>query len=612
MSTDGGEPRQLTDGDGHESLVGWRPDGNKIAYSSGGKVWEMNPDGSNAKEIEGLPEGVSNFKYAPDMEHVLYTQDVKLDSTVQDIYPDLPEANARIIDDLMYRHWNQWHDYAYSHIFYQKYDDGSVSGSATDIMEGERFDSPLNPFGGASQINWDHDSKRIFYTCKKLGGKEYTESTNSDIYVYNLETDFTDVPMSVGLEGYDRNPFLSPTGRYLAWNNMERAGYESDLNQLFLFDFQEMKRIALTHNIIQNINHPIFSEDEETIYFVSGKEATYQIFSIDIESRRVKQITEGDHNYRSIELAGDGNLIATRQSISSPTEIYKVNTRNGKAEQLTFANKDVLKNVEMGKVEERWFTTHDRLQMKTWVIYPPDFDPSKKYPTLLYCQGGPQAAVSQFFSYRWNFQLMAAQGYIVVAPNRRGLPSFGMPWLEQISGDWGGSNMKDYLTAIDSMSVEPFVDENRVGAVGASYGGYSVYWLAGNHDERFKALIAHCGLFNLESWYGSTEEMFFANWDLKGPYWKESLADEYNAFSPHRFVKNWDAPILVIHSEKDFRVPIGEGLQAFQAAQLRGVPSRFLYYPEEGHWVLGPQNGILWHRVFFDWLDTYLEEGEEN
>ena len=600
----GGGPVQLTDGPESEGLIGWRPDGKKIAYTSVGKVWEMNPDGSGKTEVSGLPEGVGNFKYSPDLKHVLFTMDVKLDSTVQDIYPDLPLADARIIDDLMYRHWDAWHDYMYSHVFYQAYDNGVVKGEATDIMPGERWDSPMAPFGGASEITWGPDSKTIYYTCKKLSGKGYAESTNSEVYIYNIETKVTE-NMTVGLEGYDRDPIISPKGRYLSWNSMERAGYESDRNQLFLFDLKEKKRIPLSWDIMMHINHPVFSSDESTVYFISGKEATHQIFALDIKSRKVTQVTEGDHDYTDIRLAGK-DIIAKRMSISSPIEIYKVNAKSGKADALTFVNRDLLAKVDMGKVEARWVTTTDGQKMKVWVIYPPKFDPSKKYPALLYCQGGPQSAVSQFFSYRWNFQLMAANDYIIVAPNRRGLPSFGMPWLEQISGDWGGQNMRDYLTAIDTLAAEPFVDESRLGAVGASYGGYSVYWLAGNHKDRFKALVAHCGLFNLESWYGSTEEMFFANWDIGGPYWDDKMKDDYNAFSPHRFVKNWNTPILVIHSEKDFRVPIGEGLQAFQAAQLQGIPSRFLYFPEEGHWVLGPQNGLLWHRVFFDWLETWL------
>jgi dipeptidyl aminopeptidase/acylaminoacyl peptidase len=491
-------------------------------------------------------------------------------------------------------------------VFYQKYDNGAAKGEPKDIMAGEKFDSPMNPFGGSSEICWSHDGKKIFYTCKKLSGKDYAVSTNSEIYIHNIESGVTE-NMSIGLDGYDKEPQVSPNGRYLAWNSMERAGYESDRNQLFLFDNVEKKRIALTYDIILDINHPRFSEDETTLYFISGKEATEQIFSLDIKTRKVTQITEGDYNYTGYELAGK-DIIATRQSISSPTEIYRVNAKSGKAEQITFENRDLLKGVDMGKVEGRWITTHDGLKMKVWVIYPPDFDPSKKYPALLYCQGGPQSAVSQFFSTRWNFQLMAANGYIVVAPNRRGLPGFGMEWLEEISKDWGGKNMLDYLTAIDTVAAEPYVDRDRLGAVGASYGGYSVYWLAGHHQDRFKALIAHCGLFNLESWYGATEEMFFANWDIGGPYWDTQRARDYNAFSPHRFVKDWDTPILVIHGEKDFRVPIGEGMQAFQAAQLQDIPSRFLYFPEEGHWVQSPQNSILWHRVFFDWLDRWLKE----
>jgi dipeptidyl aminopeptidase/acylaminoacyl peptidase len=362
----------------------------------------------------------------------------------------------------------------------------------------------------------------------------------------------------------------------------------------------------VTQGMDISFGHPVWSSDGNTLYVSGGVEATYQLFAIDVAGKKARQITEGVHNYADPFVAGS-DLVASRVSMSAPAEIFRVNAKNGKSEQLTFTNEVFLKDIQTGKVEKRWIPTTDGKEMLTWVIYPPFFDESKSYPALLYCQGGPQSAVSQFWSYRWNFQMMAANGYVVIAPNRRGLPSFGQEWNDQISGDWGGQAMQDLLTAADAVSAEPFVDEERMGAVGASFGGYSVYWLAGNHNKRFKAFISHCGLFNLESWYATTEEMFFANHDLGGSYWQDPRPETYLKDSPHLYVDNWDTPILVIHGEKDFRVPVSEGIQAFHAAKLQGIPSRFLYFPDEGHWVLGPQNGMMWQRVFSEWLDKWLK-----
>lgn len=611
MPATGGDPVKITDFAGSEFNEVWRPDGKKIAFlatkDGAPQLWEMNPDGSEKKKLTSMDGGLGNFAYAPDMANVYFTHDVKLDKTVNEMYPDLPKAEARIIDDLMYRHWNEWSDYKYSHIFVNRYQEGELDGLPEDIMSMQPYDSPLSPFGGAEEIAWSRDGKMIAYTCKKMGGKDYAESTNSDIYLYDLASGET-TNITEGMNGYDKEPVFSPDGKMLSWTSMERAGFESDRNRIFVYDFSTKEKRELTKGFDRDANHHSWNKDGSKIYFLSGEKATYQLFEMDFKSGEVRQITKGQHNYTSFQLAGD-KLIAGKMSMSMPTELYEVDIKTGKEKQVTFTNQALLEKIKMGKVEERWITTTDGKKMLTWVIYPPYFNEMARtrYPTLLYCQGGPQSAVSQFFSYRWNFQLMAAQGYIVVAPNRRGLPSFGREWNDQISKDWGGQNMKDYLTAIDSISVEAFVDQDKLGAIGASYGGYSVYWLAGNHQKRFKAFLAHCGLFNLESWYGTTEEMFFANWDIGGPYWEPSLEKGYLRDSPHRYVKNWDTPIMVIHSEKDFRVPIGEGIQAFQAAQLQNIPSRFLYFPEEGHWVLSPQNGVLWHREFFRWLDEWLK-----
>lgn len=605
---DGGQRKRLTTMEGSEYNGLWRPDGKKIGFLAANKdgvvqLWEMNTDGSDQKIISKIEGGITGFSYSPTGDKILFTKDVKIDKTPTEIYPDLDKANVRIIDNLMYRHWDNWHDYAYSHVFIATYKDGNI-GELKDIMMNEPFDCPMMPDGGMEQINWSNDGKRIAYSCKKLSGKAYAVSTNSEIYVYDLENETTTNITEKGFEGYDHDPVFSPDGSMLVWKSMEENGFEADKERIILYDFASGKTEDLSKNFDQSSSSFQWSKDGKLIYFISGHHATYQIYSVDRESREIKAITQGDHNYQSFVLA-DKLIVGTKMNISMPTEVFTINAE-GKEEQLTFTNKTILDKVKMGKVEKRWIKTTDNKQMLTWVIYPPDFDPNKKYPTLLYCQGGPQSAVSQFFSYRWNFQIMAANGYIVVAPNRRGLPTFGQEWNDQISGDYGGQNMKDYLSAIDEISKEPFVDRDHLGAVGASYGGFSVFWLAGNHNKRFKALISHCGMFNLESQYGATEEYFFVNKDLGGAYWEKPKPKCYTA-SPHLFVDKWDTPILIITSANDLRIPYTESLQAFNAAQLRGIPSKLLFFPEESHFVLKPQNSILWQREFFKWLDTYLK-----
>ncbi len=585
----------------------WRPDGKVIGYistkSGSAQIWEIDPKGHSNNQISHIEGGITGFQYAPTKDRILYTQRVKLDETVQDKHPDLPLANARIIDDLMYRHWDTWSDYSYSHIFVAPYSNRIENG--IDIMEGEPYHSPLPPFGGMNQIAFSPDGKYIAYTCKKIKGKEFTLSTNSNIYLYNIEQGTTE-KLTKNMYGYDRYPVFSPNGKMLAWQSMKTPGFESDKARLMVYNFEDNTITYLTEGFDQRASDFIWSDDNKEIYFISGIHATYQLYKVDIETRNINQITEGVHNIHGIDKK-NGRLIAEIMSMSMPTEIFEISYQTGVMQQITFTNKEVLENIELGKVEKRWIKTTDDKDMLVWVIYPPFFDAEKTYPALLYCQGGPQSAVSQFFSYRWNFQLMAAHDYIIVAPNRRGLPTFGQEWNDQISGDYGGQNMLDYLSAIDALAKEPFIDENRLGAVGASYGGFSVFWLAGNHNKRFNAFIAHCGMFNFESWYGSTEEMFFANHDLGGPYWEEEKPKSYD-FSPHRFVGNWDTPILVIHGENDFRIPYTEGMQAFNAAQLQDIPSRFLYFPDETHFVLKPQNSILWQREFFSWLDKWLKK----
>jgi len=624
-------PRKITDSKGSEVNGIWRPDGKKTGYlsteSGSMQLWEMGINGEDKKQVTNIEGGINGFSYSPDMKNIVYIKDVKIEQDAHDMYPDLPLANALIYDDLMYRHWDSWHDYSYSHIFIAPYSDGVVS-EGKDIMPGEAFDSPMMPWGGMEQIAWTPDGKALAYVCKKLKGKEYALSTNSDIYLYSLPTGTTK-DLTEGNEGYDQDPVFSPDGSKMVYRSMATPGFEADKDRIMLLEFNPEALNGLKNNIEKlktksgkpfEMNSMIYtdlsegfdqsssqftwSKDSKSIYFISGIQATFQVYKLDIATKKIKQLTHGDHDIEAYALDGN-DLIITKMRMDLPSEIFRVKA-DGQEEQLTFTNREILKNVVPGKTTKRWITTTDGKKMLVWVILPPNFDPNKKYPALLYCQGGPQSVVSQFFSYRWNFQMMAAHDYIIVAPNRRGLPTFGQEWNDQISGDYGGQNMKDYLSAIDSVAAEPWVDETRLGAVGASYGGYSVYWLAGNHNKRFKTFIAHCGIFNFESMYGSTEEMFFVNYDYKGAYWDKPRPKSYD-FSPHLFVGNWDTPILVIHGGNDFRIPYTEGMQAFNVAQLNNIPSRFLFFPDESHFVTKPQDAILWQREFFKWLDKYLK-----
>jgi dipeptidyl aminopeptidase/acylaminoacyl peptidase len=612
MSTAGGRPVRLTDWDGSEVAQQWRPDGRWIGFlsSRGGsmQLWEISADGTDPRQVTKLEGGIDNFRYSPGGGHVSFTRRVKLDPSTQDRYPDLPKADARVIDALMYRHWDTWRDYDYNHLFIAEYRDGLI-GEPVDIMPGERWDTPLMPFGGVEQIGWSPDGKVLAYTARKLNGAAAARSTNSDIYLYDLSKRTT-TNVSQGMMGYDVEPVFSPDGRHLAWLSMERDGYEADRNRLFVRDLAAGRNWEVTVGFDRDVASPAWSADGKTIYFLAVTEATGQLFAADPATNTVRQITTGLHDYTDVAAARLGNdaaLVAGRQSISAPTELYRVDPATGEATKLTGYNDAALAGLSLGNVERRMVKASDGADVLTWVIYPPDFDPARKYPAILYAQGGPQSPVSQFFSYRWNFQALAANGYIVVAPNRRGVPGFGQAYKEQISGDWGGQAMRDLLAAIDDVAREPFVDRDRLGAVGASFGGYSVFWLAGHHEGRFKTFIAHDGVFNLESMYGATEEIFFPTFDLGGAYWDHPKPPSYEAFSPHNFVQHWDTPMLVIHGELDYRVPVTEGMQAFTALQLKGIESRFLYFPGENHWVLQPQNSVLWHRVFYEWLAKFLK-----
>ncbi|HNS31318.1 MAG TPA: S9 family peptidase, partial [Tenuifilaceae bacterium] len=538
---------------------------------------------------------------------ILFISDVKIDKATVDIYPDLPKASGMIIEDLMYRHWDTWEDGSYSHIFVADFMDGKVA-NAIDIMPGEPYDTPLKPFGGMEEIAWTPCGKGIAYTCKKLTGKEFPFSTNSDIYLYRIETGET-TNLTEGMPGYDKQPLFSPQGDLMVWVSMERAGFEADKERLFVMNMTTGEKTYMTPDFDYSVSNMQWTPDGKAMYFIAGVEATHQIFRIDMESAEIKPVTKGLHDYHSVALAGNA-LIGDKVSITSPAEIFSIEPSTGAEEQVSFINKDILDQLTMPTVERRWVKSTDGKMVHTWVILPPNFDRSKKYPALLYCEGGPQSPLSQFWSYRWNFSIMASNGYVVVAPSRRGTLTFGQEWTDQISKDHGGQEMRDLLAAIDEVKKEPWVDETHLGAIGASYGGYTVFWLAGHHNKRFKAFIAHCGVFHSEMEYLTTEEMFFDQWEMGGAPWETDNRIAMKSFeqSPHKFVKKWDTPILIIHGGNDFRIPYTQGMAAFNAAQMLGVPSKFLFFPDETHWVLKPQNGILWQREFKGWLDRWLKE----
>lgn len=612
MNADGSDNKQITKTGFAENEAVWIKGGTKIAFlcneSGSSQLWEMNPDGTDRKRLSDYDKDIEGFAFSPDEKKVLFISQVKTVNSTADKYPDLDKATGVIITDLMYKHWDEWVT-TVPHPFVADFDGESIS-NPVDVMEGELFESPMKPFGGIEQLAWNTTSDKIAYTSRKKTGKEYAISTNSDIYVYDLNTKQT-TNITEENKGYDTNPTYSPDGKSIAWLSMERDGYEADQNRLMVMNLETGEKTFVSKDFDSNVDSYCWSADCERIYFTGVWHGESQVYQIDLANgNKITPLTEGMYDYASVALLGD-KLIAQRHSMSMGDEIYSIDlTGDHTVTQLTFENKHIYDQLTMGKVEERWMKTTDGKQMLTWVIYPPQFDPNKKYPTLLFCEGGPQSPVSQFWSYRWNFQIMAANDYIIVAPNRRGLPGFGLEWNEAVSGDYGGQCMKDYFTAIDEVAKEPYVNKDRLGCVGASFGGFSVYWLAGHHDKRFKAFIAHDGIFNMEMQYLETEEMWFANWDMGGAYWEKQNATAQRTFanSPHKFVDKWDTPILCIHGEKDYRILANQGMAAFNAAVLRGVPAELLIYPDENHWVLKPQNGVLWQRTFFEWLGMWLKK----
>jgi len=610
VNIDGSDKKQITRTSFSEQNAVWINEGNHIAFlsteSGSSQIWIMDAAGNERRQISNYEGGINGFILSPDEKKVLFVSDIKYGERIADIYPDLPKATGRIVDDLMYKHWDEWVE-TIPHPFIASFDRNGTMGAATDIMDQEPYEAPMKPMNGIEDLAWSPDGKLIAYASRKKTGLEYAISTNSDIYIYNTETKET-YNLTEGMMGYDIQPSFSPDGQMIAWISQERDGYESDKSRLFIANLATGKKDYLTSDFDYNVDALQWHPSSQAIGFIASKEGTKHLWGIGLD-KQIRQVTQGQYDYTSFHSAGQ-NIVALRQSMEQPTEVYSINTTNGEATEISFENKAIMDQLTIGKSVPRWIKTTDNKDMLVWVVYPPNFDPAKKYPALLYCQGGPQSMVSQYWSFRWNFQIMAANDYIIVAPNRRGLPGFGQEWLEQISGDYGGQNMKDYFSAIDEVAKESYVDKDHLGAVGASYGGFSVYWLAGHHNKRFKAFIAHAGIFNMEQQYLETEEMWFANWDMGGPYWDKNNKVAQNTFanSPHRFVDKWDTPILVTHGELDYRILASQGMSAFNAAKLRGIPAEMLVYPDENHWIAKPQNGILFQRVFFRWLDKWLKE----
>jgi len=639
MDADGKNNKMLTTSAKSESDAVWTANGEKIAFLCDGQIWEMNADGSNRRQLTKDKTGIDGFMFSPDEKHVLLIKQIPYHGIIKENPTDLPKATGRLITDMNYRHWDEYVE-TIPHPFLADVTANGI-GEGEDIMKGEPYESPVKPFGGIEQLAWSPDSKTIAYTSRKKTGVKYATSTDTDIYIYDIstgktanickpagyiepETDLTKSMkhQAVNAEenlknnpGYDTNPQFSPDGKYIAWQSMARDGYESDRNRLCVYNTNTGDKTYVTETLDTNVDAFCWGDDSNTLYFLGVWHGCENIYQTNLDGD-VMQLTDGWHDYGSVQLLNDGKkLLAERHSMSQASELYVINPgkkeKQAKAEQITFENKHLYDQMTFGKIQQRWVKTTDGKDMMYWVVLPAHFDETKKYPTLLFCEGGPQSPVSQFWSYRWNMQIMAANGYVVIAPNRRGLSGFGSEWNEQISGDWTGQCMKDYLTAIDDACNNlPFVDKDRLGAVGASFGGFSVYYLAGHHDKRFKCFIAHDGAFNLESMYTDTEEAWFSNWEYDDAYWNKDQTENARktyANSPHKFIDKWDTPILCIHGEKDYRINANQGMGAFNAARMRGIPAELLLFPDENHWVLKPQNGILWQRTFFNWLDRWLK-----
>lgn len=631
IKPDGTGRVQLTQGKESQVEPAFVPGGERIAYLQGGNLWTMKYDGSDRRQLSQGGD-IEGFKFSPDGQYVIVIRQVESTTSIMPREKDLPLATGLVINDMNYRHWDQYVQ-TIPHIFLASVGEEGL-GEMKDLLEGEPYECPVLPFGGSEQFCWSPDGTQIAYTSRKKTGVDYATSTDTDIYIYNVKTGQTvnvckpegyvepkaDILKSLEKQaknqatedinaGYDQDPQFSPDGKLLAWKSMERDGYESDRLRLCILNLETGKKSYVTEQFESGVDAFSWAEDSKTLYFTGVWQARTMVYQTNLKGE-VEVLTSGDYDYGTVlPIPGTKQLLANRHSISAPDDLYLLTPVKRKGiiiNQVTFENREILSSLTMGEVKERWVNTTDGKKELCWVIYPPHFDKNKKYPTLLFCEGGPQSPVSQFWSYRWNFQIMAAHGYIIIAPNRHGLPGFGMEWLEQISGDYSGQCMQDYLSAIDDICRESYVDQDRLGCVGASFGGYSVYWLAGHHDKRFKAFIAHDGIFNTTQQYYETEEMWFPNWDLGGTPDRNSQAKAF-AESPHLYVDRWDTPILCIHGEKDYRILHSQGQSAFSAARMHGIPAQLLLYPDENHWVLKPQNGILWQRTYFRWLDRWLK-----
>lgn len=639
MDSDGKNNKMLTTSAKSETDAAWIKDGQKIAFLCDGQIWEMNPDGSGRKQLTNDKTGIDGFKFSPDEKYVILIKQIPYHGIIKEKPEDLPLTTGRVITDMNYRHWDEYVE-SIPHPYLAEVTSNGI-GEGTDIMKGEPYECPVKPFGGAEQLAWSTDSKTIAYTSRKKTGINYAISTDTDIYLYNIESKQTvnickpanykepEINMTKSMKnqavnseenlknnpGYDVNPKFSPNGQYVAWLSMARNGYESDRNRLCVYNLKTREKTYTTESFDSNVDDFCWSADSKTLYFLGIWHGCENIYQTNLKGN-VMQLTDGWNDYGSVQMLNDGKkLLAERHSMSQASELYIVTPgkkeKTAKVEQITFENKHLYDQMTFGKIQQRWTKTTDGKDMMYWIILPAHFDETKKYPTLLFCEGGPQSPVSQFWSYRWNMQIMAANGYVVIAPNRRGLPGFGSEWNEEISGDWTGQCMNDYLSAIDDACKNlPFVDKDRLGAVGASFGGFSVYYLAGHHNKRFKCFIAHDGAFNLESMYTDTEEAWFSNWEYDDAFWNKDMTENAKrtyANSPHKFVDKWDTPILCIHGEKDYRINANQGMGAFNAARMRGIPAELLLFPDENHWVLKPQNGVLWQRTFFNWLDRWLK-----
>ena len=638
QTADGKQQTVLTTSAKSETDPAWIEGGKRIAFLTDGQLWSMAPDGTDRRQLTKSDIDIEGFKFSPDGKKVILIKSLPYHESIKKNPEDLPLATGRLVTDLNYRHWDHYVE-SIPHPFVANVTEQGID-EGVDMLKDEPYECPMAPFGGVEQLNWSPDSKFVAYTCRKKTGVNYAVSTDSDIYLYDIATgntrnlckpadykpvdfDPTKTMKTQAINhqkedlnmGYDVNPKFSPDGRYIAWQSMARDGYESDRNRLCVYTLADGTKNYVTETFDSNVDDFCWANDSRTLYFIGVWHACENLYQTNLRGE-VKQLTDDWADFGSVQLLNNGNkLLASRHSFQQGDELYVVtpgkDAKKTKVQQLTFENKLFYDKLAFGKVQERWVKTTDGKEMQYWVILPPHFDENKKYPTLLFCEGGPQSPVSQFWSYRWNMQIMAANDYVVIAPNRRGLPGFGSEWNEQVSGHWTGQCMDDYLTAIDDAANNlPFVDKDKLGCVGASFGGFSVYYLAGHHNKRFKAFIAHDGAFNLESMYTDTEEAWFSNWEYEDAYWNRDQTNNAKRTyenSPHRFVDKWDTPILCIHGEKDYRINANQGFGAFNAARMRGIPAELLIFPDENHWVLKPQNGVLWQRTFFGWLDRWLK-----